>query len=89
MGFKKWVFKETKEKIWLEKEEFEVAEIGFKRGWDTFILANSIAYYKTNSILEILPMRKTMEQILKDYSKVKRKKVNDLLKLNKILKRRF
>ena len=89
MGFNKWTFKICKEKTTLKKEHFEVTEFGFKRGFDTFLLIPTMAIYRTSKTTEILPMSRTMEWILFQYKKTNQLNVDDLIGINKLVKRRF
>ena len=90
MAFEKWVFKISEKTIELKKEKFEVVEQGcFKRGFDTFLIIPTIAIYRTNATTEILPMSRSMEQILVQYKKSKKRNVEALIFKNRLVKGRF
>lgn len=90
MAFEKWVFKISEKTIELKKEKFEVVEQGcFKRGFDTFLIIPTIAIYRTHATTEILPMSRSMEQILVQYKKSKKRNVEALIFKNRLVKGRF
>ena len=90
MAFEKWVFKISEKTIELKKEKFEVVEQGcLKRGFDTFLIIPTIAIYRTHATTEILPMSRSMEQILVQYKKSKKRNVEALIFKNRLVKGRF
>ena len=89
MAFEKWVFKISKRTTELKKEKFEVTEFGFKRGFDTFLLLQTMAIYRTSKETEILPMSETMEWLLVQYKKSKQQNVETLIFKNRLVKGRF
>ena len=89
MAFEKWVFKISERTTGLKKEKFEVTEFGFRRGFDTFLLLQTMAIYRTSEETEILPMSETMEWFLVQYKKSKQQNVEALIFKNRLVKGRF